>query len=107
MAGLNRNSGILEPVHNASKGPVIHREKNAACLYSVPMHKPHKTLWSDLPCFCFVLLRKISLCLSLYYDCSKKYFTPEQFIDPGTSVSLFLRYFEHFTFLQRAVSSLR
>lgn len=38
----------------------------------LPMHKPHKTLWSDLPCFSFVLLRKIFPCLSLYYDCNKK-----------------------------------
>lgn len=72
-----------------------------------PMQKPHKTLWSDLPWFCFVSLKKISPCLSLYYDCNKKYFTPEQFIGPGACVSLFLRYFEHFTSLQRAVFSLR
>lgn len=36
LAGLNRGCGILESVHSASKGPVIHRDKNAACLYSVP-----------------------------------------------------------------------
>lgn len=36
MAGLGRDCGILESAHSASEGPVIHREKNAARLYSVP-----------------------------------------------------------------------